>query len=44
MKRILTVVGIVALVGVIIFLGVTRYLAEQRASRLDRALMDAEAD
>ncbi len=43
MKRALCILGVIGLAGLIAFLAVTRHLSQQRAARLDRALMDSEA-
>jgi hypothetical protein len=43
MKRVLSIIGVVAVAALIVFLAVTRYLAQERAAKLDRALMDAQA-
>jgi polyisoprenoid-binding protein YceI len=42
MKRAFAVLGVIALTALITFLAVTRHLSQERAARLDRALMDAE--
>ena len=42
MKRALSICGVVAVTALITYLAVTRYLAQERAAKLDRALMDAE--
>ena len=43
MKRALSILGVIAVAALIVFLAVTRYLAQERAAKLDRALMDAQA-
>ena len=43
MKRALSILGLVAVASLIGYLAVTRYLAQERAAKLDRALMDAQA-
>jgi hypothetical protein len=43
MKRILSILGTIGVIALIAYLAVTRYLAQERAAKLDRALMDAEA-
>src|SRR5512135_463507 len=43
MKRALRILGVIAVMALIGFLAVTRYLAQERAAKLDRALMDAQA-
>ena len=43
MKRALSIFGAVAVTALIGYLAVTRHLAQERAAKLDRALMDAEA-
>lgn len=43
MKRALKILGVIAVAALIVFLAVTRYLAQERAAKLDRALMDAQA-
>jgi len=43
MKRALGILGVIAVAALIVFLAVTRYLAQERAAKLDRALMDAQA-
>lgn len=43
MKRGLLLLGAVCLTAVITFLAVSKHLAEERAARLDQALMEAEA-
>ncbi len=43
MKRAFAVVGMLLVLGIVAWLAVTRHLAIQRADRLDRALMEAEA-
>jgi hypothetical protein len=43
MKRALSIIGVIGVIGVITFLAITRQMAQGRAARLDRALMDAEA-
>lgn len=43
MKRALSILGVVAVTALIVYLAVTRHLAQQRADKLDKALMDAEA-
>jgi hypothetical protein len=43
MKRLFIALGVLALAALIAFLGVTGYMASQRATRLNKALMEAEA-
>ncbi|HOX56097.1 MAG TPA: YceI family protein [Candidatus Paceibacterota bacterium] len=43
MKKILGILGVIVVVALVAFLAVTRHLALQRAAKLDRALMEAEA-
>jgi hypothetical protein len=43
MKRALSIIGVIGIIALIAFLAITRHLSQQRAARLDRALMDAEA-
>ncbi len=43
MKRVLSILGVIVVAALIVFLAVTRYLAQERAAKLDRALMDAQA-
>ena len=43
MKHALRILGVIAVAALIVFLAVTRYLAQERAAKLDRALMDAQA-
>lgn len=43
MKRLFIALGVLALAALIAFLGVTGYMANQRAIRLNKALMEAEA-
>ena len=43
MKRALTIFGVVGVTALITYLAITRQQARERADRLDRALMDAEA-
>ncbi len=43
MKRILSIMGVIVVVALIVFLAVTRHLAQQRAAKLDQALMEAQA-
>lgn len=43
MKRVLIVLGVLGVVAVIAFLAVTRNMAQQRAAKLDKALIQAES-
>ena len=43
MKRALSIIGVIGVTALITYLAITRQIAQERASRLDRALMDAEA-
>ena len=43
MKRVLRIIGVIGITALIAFLAITRQMAQERAARLDRALMDAEA-
>ena len=43
MKRALTILGLIGVSTLITYLAVTGQMAQERAARLDRALMDAEA-
>jgi YceI-like domain len=43
MKRALSIIGVIGVTVLITYLAITRYLSQERAARLDRALMDAEA-
>ena len=43
MKQALSIMGVIGLTALIAFLAITRQLAQERAARLDRALMEAEA-
>ena len=43
MKRALSIIGVIGITALIAFLAITRHLSLERAARLDRALMDAEA-
>jgi hypothetical protein len=43
MKRALSILGLVGVTALVTFLAITRHLAQERAARLDGALMDAEA-
>lgn len=43
MKRVLTILGAISLTALITYLAVSKHLAEERAAKLDRALLDAEA-
>jgi hypothetical protein len=43
MKRALSIIGVIGVTAAITYLAITRQMAQERASRLDRALMDAEA-
>jgi hypothetical protein len=43
MKRALSVLVVIGVTTLITYLAVTRHMAQERAARLDRALMDAEA-
>jgi hypothetical protein len=42
MKRAFTILGVILLTAVITYLALTKHLAEERAARLDRALLAAE--
>jgi hypothetical protein len=43
MKRALSIIGVIGVTVLITYLAITRHLSQERAARLDRALMDAEA-
>jgi len=43
MKRALSIFGVIGVTALITYLAITRQMAQERAARLDRALMDAEA-
>ena len=43
MKRVLSIIGVIGITALIAYLAITRHLSQERAARLDRALMDAEA-
>jgi hypothetical protein len=43
MKRALRIIGVIGITALVAFLAITRHLSQERAARLDRALMDAEA-
>ena len=43
MKRALSLIGVIGITALIAYLAITRQLSQERAARLDRALMDAEA-
>jgi hypothetical protein len=43
MKRALSIIGVIGVTALITYLAITRQMSQERAARLDRALMDAEA-
>jgi hypothetical protein len=43
MKRALSIIGVIGITALIAYLAITRQMSQERATRLDRALMDAEA-
>ena len=43
MKRALNIIGVIGITALIAYLAITRQMSQERATRLDRALMDAEA-
>lgn len=43
MKQTLRIVAVIGLIALILYLGITKYLSEERAAKLDRALISAEA-
>jgi hypothetical protein len=43
MKRVLSIIGAIGVIALMAYFIITRHLAQERAAKLDRALMDAEA-
>ena len=43
MKRALSIIGVIGVTALITYLAITRQMSQERAARLDRALLDAEA-